>query len=119
MQVAVLGLGRMGMQIAKRLHANNFEVFAWNRSDGPRQEFEKAGGKVFASEKELVAAMTDEQRVFWVMLPQDTIEEFLFGAQGLINLLRPGDLLIEGGNSFYKESIRRAQLAAEKGIIFY
>ena len=119
MQVAVLGLGRMGMQIAKRLHKNKFDVFAWNRSEAPRKEFEDFGGKVFAGEKDLVAAMRDKERMFWVMLPQGVIEGFLFGENGLANLLKEGDILIEGGNSFYKESIRRAEICADKRIIFY
>lgn len=119
MQVAVLGLGRMGMQIAKRLHKYNFEVLAWNRSEAPRKDFEAFGGKVFEKAADLVAAMTGEQRVFWVMLPQDIIEEFLFGENGLTKSLKPGDIIIDGGNSFFKESVRRAKLCAEKGIIFY
>jgi len=41
MQIAVFGLGKMGMQIAKRLKRNSFEVFAWNRSEGPREEAAK------------------------------------------------------------------------------
>jgi 6-phosphogluconate dehydrogenase (decarboxylating) len=75
MQVAVLGLGRMGMQIAKRLQKNNFDVLAWNRSEAPRQEFASFGGKVFEHREDLVKDMEGENRVFWVMLPQDIIEE--------------------------------------------
>jgi len=119
MQVAVLGLGRMGGQIARRLHKNKFDVFAWNRSEGPRQEFEEFGGKAFATEKDLVAAMTDSQRIFWLMLPNNLVEEFLFGASGLLQYLRAGDIVIDGGNSFYKESPRRAAILKEKEIIYY
>src|SRR4051812_2891231 len=106
MNIAVLGLGRMGMQIAKRLHKNNFNVRAWNRSEGPRQEFEKFGGKAFATLAELASAMTGP-RVFRLMLPNNLVEEFLFGPDGLGPHLKPGDIVIEGGNSFYKESMRR------------
>ena len=118
MQVAVLGLGRMGMQIAKRLQKNNFEVLAWNRSEAPRKDFENFGGKAFEKETDLIAAMSGESRIFWVMLPQDVTEEFLFGENGLVKLLKPGDILVEGGNSFFKESVRRAKLCAEKNIIY-
>jgi 6-phosphogluconate dehydrogenase len=119
MDIAVLGLGRMGMQIAKRLKKNNFAVYAWNRSEAPRQEFEKFGGKAFATTKELSEAMTDGQRVFWLMLPNNLVEEFLFSDGGLASHLKPGDIVIEGGNSFYKESMRHAELLKQKGIVFY
>lgn len=119
MQVAVLGLGRMGMQIAKRLQKNNFDVLAWNRSDGPRREFESLGGKVFEHREDLVKAMEGENRVFWVMLPQDIIEEFVFAPGGLLDMLKPGDILIEGGNSFYKETVKRAALCEAKKIVMF
>src|SRR4051812_11095451 len=120
MQVAVLGLGRMGMQIAKRLQRNNFEVLTWNRSEARRTEFEAfakeegfLNAKTFAGVKDLVAAMTGENRVFWVMLPQEAIEDFLFAENALLQLMRPGDILIEGGNSFFKETVRRSKIISE------
>ncbi len=120
MQLAIFGLGRMGLQIARRLHKNNFEVLAWNRSEGPRQEFAEAGGKVFATEEELVKAMTGEPRIFWVMLPNEITDDFIFNdASGLARFLKPGDIIVDGSNSFYKDSMRRAQLLQDKGIHFF
>jgi 6-phosphogluconate dehydrogenase len=119
MQVAVLGLGRMGMQIAKRLQRNNFEVLTWNRSEAPRKEFDAFGGKSFEHREDLVNAMNGEARIFWVMLPQEIIEEFVFSENGLLSMLKPGDILIEGGNSFYKETVRRSKLAQQKNIIMF
>lgn len=117
MQIAIFGLGRMGMQIAKRLHVNKFEVCAWNRSLEPRTEFTDFGGRSFETVEAAVNAVTQVQRIFWVMLPNDTVESFIF--EQLMPYLRAGDIIIDGGNSFYKDSVRRAGLLAEKNIIYY
>ncbi len=119
MNIAVLGLGRMGGQIARRLQKNGFNIFAWNRSEEPRKAFEQFGGRAFAAVKELSEAMSKTPRVFWLMLPNALVEDFLFGPAGLVQYLRAGDIVIEGGNSFYKESMRRAEVLAKQGIIFY
>lgn len=120
MQLALFGLGRMGLQIARRLHKNNFGVLAWNRSNSPRQEFASFGGKTFATIEETVSALQDEPRIFWLMLPNDTVEEFLFNStHGLARLFRPGDIVVDGGNSFYKDSMRRAKALQEQGVHFF
>src|SRR5258706_111141 len=79
MQIGLFGLGRMGMQIAKRLQKNGFDVLAWNRSIEPRQEFQKAGGKVFATESELLNSLTGQPRVIWIMLPHAIMDAIAEG----------------------------------------
>src|SRR3989344_503844 len=117
MNIAIFGLGKMGAQIARRLHKNQFNVLAWNRSEAPREEVAKAGVKVFADVSELVNSINDGQRVFWLMLPHGIVDEFLQNQLG--SHLKSGDIVIDGGNSFYKESIRRGREFAEKGIYFF
>ena len=117
MQVAVFGLGKMGAQIARRLHKNNFDVLAWNRGQGPRDEVAKAGVKTFAEVGELVAQMKGEPRVFWLMLLQEVEEEFL--QKQLLPHLRAGDIIIDGANNFYKVSIKRAEFLKSKGVVYY
>ncbi len=117
MQIAVFGLGKMGAQITRRLNKNGFEVFAWNRSEGPREEAAKAGVKTFASVDAVVAEMNQQPRVFWLMLLQEVEEEFL--QQQLGPHLRPGDIVIDGANNFYKVSIKRGEELNKKGIIYY
>ncbi len=126
MKISVFGLGKMGMQIAKRLHLNGFEVYAWNRSEGPRQEFTdyvkqnpKENSQAFSSMDDLSKAMGEGPRVFWLMLLQELVEDFLFKPELLGRLLREGDIVIDGGNSFYKNSIRRAEELSKKNIIFF
>ncbi len=118
MEIAVLGLGRMGMQIALRLHEAKFTVKAWNRSDEPREAFGNAGGTAFATLAELNETMLG-QRVFWVMLPNGIVDEFLFGPEGLNQFLKEGDIVIDGGNSFYKDTQRRSAEFAKQGVAFY
>lgn len=119
MQIAIFGLGRMGMQIARRLKKNQFEVLAWNRSEEPRKEAEKAGVAVFASIDALAGKIKDAPRIFWVMLPQGIVEDFIFNKELLGGILKKGDIVIDGGNSFYKDSIRRAEELKKKGVHFF
>ncbi len=130
MQIALFGLGKMGAQIARRLHKNNFEVLVWNRSEGPRKEFDlftslpathdhgmRIGSRSFAEIADVIDAMAPGQRVFWLMLPHTIVDDFLQNQLG--PKLSPGDIVIDGGNSFYKDSIRRAEQLREKEVLFY
>lgn len=119
MQLAIFGLGRMGMQIARRLHAGGFEVIAWNRSPESREAFASAGGKTAETVEQAVNMSGGGQRIFWVMLPNGVVEDFLFGEGGLAEFLKPGDIVIDGGNSFYKDSQKRAQKLHALGVHFY
>jgi 6-phosphogluconate dehydrogenase len=105
MQIAMLGLGRMGMNMARRLLAGGHEVVAWNRSRDKIDEIVKEGAVGAYSIKEAVSKLK-KPRAVWVMLPagkpvDDTINV-------LKDHLEPGDTIIEGGNSYYKDDIRRA-----------
>jgi 6-phosphogluconate dehydrogenase len=119
MQIAVFGLGKMGSQIARRLQKKGFDVLAWNRSQGPRLEAQKAGISVFSSIDALAEQMKESPRIFWLMLPHKVVDDFLFNKDLLGGILKKGDIVVEGGNSFYKDSIKRAEGLRAKGIIFY
>jgi 6-phosphogluconate dehydrogenase len=117
MQIAIFGLGKMGSQIARRLQKQQFEVLAWNRSVEPREEVAKAGVKAFAEIDRLIEKLTDQPRIFWLMLPHKIVDDFLQNQLG--PHLKAGDIVIDGGNSFYKDSIRRANELGAKGAVFY
>lgn len=117
--LAIFGLGRMGAQIARRLHANGFIVSAWNRSPEPAQEVAASGVSATTDLKEAVSKLPAGQRIFWVMLPQAIVDDFLFGTEHLGAHLQKGDIVIDGGNSFYKDSMRRAEKLASKGIFYF
>lgn len=113
--IGVVGLGKMGMQIARRLHKKGFKVIAWNRNPQKRALFRKFGGAVADSIPELVKALPGP-RVIWLMLPSgQTTEEFVSAAR---RILKKNDIVIDGSNSFYKDSVRRAKGLAKKGIHF-
>ena len=106
------------MQIAKRLHKNKFEVFGWNRSPEPVEDLKKFGAWASSDIGETSAKLT-QSRIFWLMLPHELVHEFIFGEQGLKLYLKPGDIVIDGGNSFYKDSIKNAALLRGSSIHFF
>ncbi len=113
MQIGIVGLGRMGGNMATRLLRDGHEVFGFDPSADALAELETHGGTGKTSLADLVSAL-DAPRTVWVMVPagditQSTVDE-------LSNHMSSGDTLIDGGNSNYKESIRRANELAEKGI---
>jgi 6-phosphogluconate dehydrogenase len=119
MQVAVFGLGRMGTQIAKRLKKNKYDVLGWNRSEQHSKEAKKFGVKTFQDAGGLIGKLKGEPRIFWLMLPYEVVHEFLFGPEGLNKYLHAGDIVIDGGNSFYKDSIKNALTLKAHGVHYF
>lgn len=115
MQIAMIGLGRMGMNMARRLLGGGHEVVVWNRSRDKTDELVKEGATGAYSLEEVVDKL-EKPRTVWIMLPagkpvDDTIDK-------LRELLDPGDTIIEGGNSYYKDDIRRAEELKAAGIAY-
>ncbi len=112
--IGFVGLGRMGLNMTMHLVEEGYRVVGYNRSDSPKGEAEKAGIEVVPSLPELVSALPSP-RVVWLMVSSSAVDTVL---QELIPLLTSGDTVIDGGNSFYKESIRRHTELKEKDIDF-
>jgi 6-phosphogluconate dehydrogenase len=113
MKIGIIGLGRMGGNIARRLMRGNHETVVYDRAPEAVKEIVVDGG-IGAGSLEEMAGKLDSPRIFWVMLPaggptESTIET-------LTGLCSPGDIIIDGGNTFYKDDIRRAKALAEKGL---
>jgi len=113
MQVGMIGLGRMGMNMALRLIKGGHTVIAYNRSPEKTKALAKKGAVAAYSMEELVRSLKTP-RCIWIMLPagkvtDDTIEQIAL-------LLNKGDILIDGGNSLYKDDIRRSEALAQLGI---
>jgi 6-phosphogluconate dehydrogenase len=121
--IAIFGLGRMGAQIARRLQKSGFRVIAWNRSPDPVKEIIRSGIIGRNSLREAVDESSTSSgrspRIFWIMLPQAIVDDFLLGKDHLGPYLKKGDIVIDGGNSFYKDSIRRAKEMGKKGICYF
>ena len=106
MKIGLVGLGRMGAGMAERLKRSGHEVVGYDRNPDVSQ---------VASLKELVEALTPPRTV-WVMVPAGDATEATL--KELADAVSPGDILIDGGNSYYKDSKRRAKELAERDIKF-
>lgn len=113
MQVGMVGLGRMGMNMALRLLKGRHQVVAYNRSPEKVKEVVKKGAKGAYSLEELVAALKPP-RIVWLMLPAGWATDKHIDE--VRPLLEKGDILVEGGNSFYKDDLRHARELAPYGI---
>ncbi len=116
MQIGYIGLGKMGKNMVLNMLEHGHKVVAWNRSPAPLEEVVKAGASGSSSVKDLVAQLTD-RRIIWLMLTAgDVTEDVLFGSHALVTYLQKGDIIIDGGNSKYKDTQRRARQCADLGI---
>ena len=113
MQIGIVGLGRMGGNMATRLLRDGHEVFGFDPSSDALAELESHGGSGKSALADLVNAL-ETPRTVWVMVPAGDITQTT--VDDLSEHMSSGDTLIDGGNSNYKESIRRANELAEKGI---
>ena len=114
MQIGMIGLGRMGGNMSRRLMKAGHHCVVFSASPAERDQLAKAGATAAGSPEELVRALEGRPRAVWLMLPAGDVTEGM--VEQLSDLLAPDDIIIDGGNSFYKDDIRRAGNLAEKGI---
>jgi 6-phosphogluconate dehydrogenase len=115
MELAMVGLGKMGGNMASRLLRGGHQLVVYNRSPEPIRAAEGEGA-IGATSLEDVVLKLNAPRVVWLMLPAGQITED--AVTHLAGLLSVNDIIIDGGNSNYKDTIRRAALLADKGIYF-
>ncbi|MCW8809269.1 MAG: decarboxylating 6-phosphogluconate dehydrogenase [Rhodanobacter sp.] len=113
MKLGMIGLGKMGANMAQRLQQGGHEVTGFDPDAGARQALEAKGAASADSLQALVAALP-APRVLWMMVPSGKITDDTVDA--LLPLLDRDDTVIDGGNSNYKDSLRRAAVYAEKGL---
>ncbi len=111
MQLGLIGLGRMGGNIARRLMAHGHEIVAYDRD--PKAVAALKGATGAQSLEDFVSKLSAPRQV-WVMVPAGAPTEETVQALG--KLLSKGDVILDGGNSFFKDDVRRASLFAPKGI---
>ena len=114
MQIGVIGLGRMGGNISRRLMKAGHHCVVFDVNVKLRGVLAKEGAKAAGSIAELVQALEERPRAIWLMLPAGRITEETVEQLG--GLLQADDVVIDGGNSFYKDDIRRAKALASKRI---
>jgi 6-phosphogluconate dehydrogenase len=114
MQIGVIGLGRMGGNISRRLMKAGHHCVVFDVNAELCTPLAKAGAIAAGSLAELVRELGEKPRAIWLMLPAGRITEET--VEQLSGLLQADDIIIDGGNSFYKDDMRRAKKLADKGI---
>ncbi|HVW85058.1 MAG TPA: decarboxylating 6-phosphogluconate dehydrogenase [Bryobacteraceae bacterium] len=113
MQLGMVGLGRMGANMARRLQRGGHQVVTLDLDPNKVAEMEKEGMKG-ATSIEAFASLLQKPRVAWLMVPAGEPTQSM--VDKLASIFEPGDILIDGGNSYFKDDVRRSEALKEKGI---
>jgi 6-phosphogluconate dehydrogenase len=113
MQLGMIGLGRMGGNMTRRLMRAGHEVVVYTASAKSRETFAKETGAVAASSLDDLVGRLKPPRAVWLMVPAAAVDSTL---DGLARAVAKGDILIDGGNSYYVDDIRRSKALASRGI---
>ena len=113
MQLGMVGLGRMGANIVRRLMRAGHACVVFDRDPAPGRQL-AADGAVAAEDLAALVRALDAPRHVWVMLPAGEVTEH--AVRQLAGLLSPGDSIIDGGNTFWKDDVRRARELKGRGI---
>jgi 6-phosphogluconate dehydrogenase len=112
MQLGMVGLGRMGANMTRRLMKRGHQCVVFNRTAAPVQELVKENAIGAASLRDL-AGKLGKPRIVWLMVPAAAVDDTI---ADIVPFLDAGDILIDGGNSYYIDDLRRARQLAAKGI---
>jgi len=112
----MIGLGKMGGNMARRLRRADIAVVGFNQDQSAVDALAVECGLVSAESAAALVAQLEAPRKVWLMLPAGDVTESY--VQQMLELLEPGDVLVDGANSYYKDSMRRGALLAEHGIHF-
>ncbi len=115
MQLGLIGLGKMGANMNKRLLLGGHKMVVWNRSQAPVDEAVAAGSVAADTVADLVSKL-DAPRHVWVMVPAGDVTRQMI--EELVELLDEGDLIIDGGNSNFKDTMRHAEFVKSKNMQF-
>ncbi|HZQ29695.1 MAG TPA: decarboxylating 6-phosphogluconate dehydrogenase [Patescibacteria group bacterium] len=113
MKVGIVGLGKMGSRLARKLHKDKHQVIVWNRTKEDILELQKEVKVKSAQSLDELVQKLDKPRVIWIMVPHKAFDEVISS----INLEK-NDILIDGGNSYYKDTEKRYKNFKNKGIRF-
>lgn len=117
MEVLLIGLGKMGGNMARRLQRNGHNVIGFNRSSGITHQLEAEEGIVAVESISEGISKLQSPKVVWVMVPSGQATEDTI--KSVAGLLKPGDIIVDGGNSNFNDSIRHGKELAQKGIHFF
>jgi 6-phosphogluconate dehydrogenase (decarboxylating) len=111
--VGIIGLGKMGLNLAQNAKDNGFQIIGYDEQPEQRQQAQKEGVTVAESVQELISQL-EETKIVWTMVPAGEITENVICE--VLGHLSKGDIIIDGGNSNYKETIQHAKLCEEKEV---
>ena len=114
MKIAIAGLGKMGAQIAKKLHEDGQIVIAYNRSRGPVDEMKVLGMTPAYTREEVVSSFKKEQIIIWMMVPAEVVDQEL---NEWLKIIPKGSILIDGGNSDFRLTKKRGEMVSKEGSI--
>lgn len=115
MQIGFIGLGRMGINMVQRLLEGGYEAVVYDRTPEKVKKAEESGAIAADSIEGLINKL-QSPRIVWLMIPAGKATDEII--KEAASFLKEGDILIDGGNSFYKDSIKRAEMLKEQGIYF-
>ncbi|MFB3887253.1 MAG: phosphogluconate dehydrogenase (NAD(+)-dependent, decarboxylating) [Thermodesulfobacteriota bacterium] len=113
MQLGMIGVGRMGGSMALRLIRGGHQVIVYSARAAAREAFAKQTGAIAASSLDDFVARLTPPRAAWLMIPAGAVDQIL---RDLAPLMEKGDVIIDGGNSYYIDDIRRARGLSQRGI---
>ncbi len=116
MKAAMIGLGKMGANMARRLIQGGHEIVGFNRTAAVAQEMAERDGLTAALTLEELVEQLPKPRVIWIMVPAGKPTEEMI--ESLSPLLEVGDIIVDGGNSNYQDTLRRGKNLERKGIHF-
>src|SRR6516225_29084 len=114
MQIGMIGLGRMGANMVRRLLRRGHQCVVFNRSPQPVEELVKEHANGASSLADFVKKL-DKPRAIWLMVPAAAVDQSI---ADLHPFVEAGDTLIDGGNSYYIDDIRRARELAAKNVLY-
>jgi len=114
MQIGVIGLGRMGANISRRLMRAGHSTVVWDANPASVQGLGHDGATPASGLADLVGKLSGAPKAVWVMLPHGKITEDTIAQ--LAGILGKGDIIIDGGNTYYKDDVRRGKELAAKGL---
>lgn len=116
MEIAIVGLGRMGMNMLERLSKDGHTVYGYDTDTNKLKEVADRGGHPVTSLADALGKQTQVHKIVWIMVPQGRpVDETI---EALVPTLGKGDIIIDGGNSYFKDSVRRGKELEAKGIDF-
>lgn len=116
MKIGLIGLGKMGGNMARRLRRGGIDVVGFNHDSAATEALAEEHGLIAAASAKDLVARLDAPRVIWLMLPAGEVTESY--VESMRDLLQRGDVLIDGANSWYKDSMRRGSMLGDAGIHF-